>query len=323
MADSLVFDRIDHLVRHAKHGIAGKTHHDGTFVCICRETFHGQGFFNGRREVLVSDVVYPGPADQAGGIDVVLVGILRPLDTVGGHDNGAGELGKFLCLILPGGAVMAVEMAVFLQFRIAVTGQHFAVGVHIDALACRLRKDGRQVLQVMAGYQDCLAPSGAEGHLGRHRMAVSAGVAGIKQFHGPEVDFAAFQHQADPFIHAEILAQDRSQAFLDKGIDLVVFLAENPGMVGIGRNPFQTEEENVFQGDDVRIFITVDIERHRFPLFDQSRLVGCRQEIGCLCREIGFAAGGFDLFFQPLSELHRFIDQGHETVCIKIDIGQG
>ena len=52
-----------------------------------------------------------------------------------------GKCGEFLVLILPGGAVVAVEVGIFFQFRIAVGGQHFAVGVDIDAFALGLFQD--------------------------------------------------------------------------------------------------------------------------------------------------------------------------------------
>ena len=48
------------------------------------------------------------------------------------------KIGEFLVLILPGGAEMTIEMWIFLQLRIAVAGQHFAVGVDVDALALGL-----------------------------------------------------------------------------------------------------------------------------------------------------------------------------------------
>ena len=81
------------------------------------------------------DMLDAGPLDQAPGEEAVLVALSRLLDAVGGHDDGAGEGGELLGLILPGGAVVADKMAVLLQFRVAVAGEHFAVGVNVDALA--------------------------------------------------------------------------------------------------------------------------------------------------------------------------------------------
>ena len=60
------------------------------------------------------------------------------LNTVGGHDDGPGKLGKFFGLILPGGAIVAIKMSMFFEFRISVAGQHFTMGIDIDALAVGL-----------------------------------------------------------------------------------------------------------------------------------------------------------------------------------------
>ena len=86
-----------------------------------------------------------------------LIGFLGLLDAVGGHQDGPGKFGEFLVLILPGGPVMAVEMGVFFQSRIAVGGQHLAVGVNVDPFPFGLFEQLFQVLQVMAGDQDGLA----------------------------------------------------------------------------------------------------------------------------------------------------------------------
>ena len=85
--------------------------------------------------------------------------------------------------------------------------QHFAVRIDVDALAFALLQDHLQVLQVMAGDQDGLALLHAERHFCRDRMAVGAGVAGIEDFHGPEIDLSALEHQADPLVQAQIGAR--------------------------------------------------------------------------------------------------------------------
>ncbi|MNW57900.1 hypothetical protein D3C74_357330 [compost metagenome] len=54
-------------------------------------------------------------------------------DTVGCHQNRAVESGEFLRLFPPGVAVIANKVAVFLESRIIMGGQHLAVGVDVDA----------------------------------------------------------------------------------------------------------------------------------------------------------------------------------------------
>ena len=125
-------------------------------VAVFRETGQGQGLFDDRGEVPVGDMGNPGPAHQTGGEDIVLVGFLGLLDAVGGHQDGPGKFGEFLVLVLPGRPVVAVEMGIFFQLRIAVGGQHLAVGIDVDALAFGLLRSF-QVLEIMAGDQDGLA----------------------------------------------------------------------------------------------------------------------------------------------------------------------
>jgi hypothetical protein len=138
-------------------------------------------------------VVHARPAHQAGGKNVVLVALLGLLDAIGGHDDGAGKLGELPGLVLPGRAVVAVEMGVFFQAGIAVGGQHFTMGVYKDPLALGLLQDQLQVLQVMAGHQQGLAFFVAQGNGRWHRVAVNPRIAGIQQLHGPQIDLAALE----------------------------------------------------------------------------------------------------------------------------------
>ena len=93
---------------------------------------------------------YAGPAHQATGINIAKIRILGLLDAVGGHDNGSRELGKFLCLVLPGSPIMTMEMGIFFQFRVTMTGQHLAMGINVNTLAGALLQDLFKVFQIMA-----------------------------------------------------------------------------------------------------------------------------------------------------------------------------
>ena len=83
-------------------------------------------------------MIDPRPSYQTGGKYAVLVRISWFLDTIGGHQYGAGEGVKFFGLILPGTAVMTIKMGILFKFRIAVAGQHFTMGIDIDILALGL-----------------------------------------------------------------------------------------------------------------------------------------------------------------------------------------
>ena len=57
---------------------------------------------------------------------------------------------------------------------------------------------------------------------------------------------------------------------MDEGIDLVVFLPQNPGVVGIGADPLDAEQQGVLQGQDIGIGGGIGFEAHGFGLLDQS-----------------------------------------------------
>jgi hypothetical protein len=69
-------------------------------------------------------------------------------------------------------------------------------------------------------------------------MAIGSGIAHIKKFHGPEIDLSALENHSHPIVQAEVLSQRGRKPFMDKGIDLIVLLTENLGMIRIGGIPF-------------------------------------------------------------------------------------
>lgn len=128
-----------------------------------------KGLVDHRAEVPAVDVLDAGPGHQTPGVEAVGVGFSRFLDAVGVEDDGTGELGKFLGLILPCPAVVANQMAVFFQAGIAVSWQHLAMGINIDALAFSLLEDLFHHLEIVAGYQDGSRGFGAQLNRSRNR----------------------------------------------------------------------------------------------------------------------------------------------------------
>ena len=99
----------------------------------------------------------------------------------------------------------------------------------------------------MAGDQDGLAFLVPQGHRRGHRVAVAAGVARVQKFHGPEVDFAALEDQPEQVVQTQIRGGGGGQAFVDEGVDRVVFLPQNPGMVGVGATPLMPKSRVCFR----------------------------------------------------------------------------
>jgi hypothetical protein len=46
--------------------------------------------------------------------------VVRDHQAVGGHQDGAGELGELLLLVLPGGSVVSLQVRVLFQTRVTV-----------------------------------------------------------------------------------------------------------------------------------------------------------------------------------------------------------
>jgi len=214
-------------------------------------------------------------------------------------------------------------MRVLFQLRVAVTGQHLAVGIDVDALAGCLLQEDVQVFEVMAGHEDGLAGPGAQGHLGGLRVAVGAGVAGIQQLHGAQVDFAALEYQAHPVVEPQIFAEQGCQPFVDEGVDHIVFLAQDPGVISVSGHTLESEEEGVLEGLDIGVVSRIGVDLHGLSLFDQIGNVGGRLETDAGLAGIRVAARGPDPGLQAVAQPHGLVDQGNETVFIKIHVGEG
>ena len=146
---------------------------------------------NHRFVVAVSDVRHSRKRNKSGREYAGFVAWLGSLDAVCGHKDGAREGVEFLCLILPCAAVIADEMAVFFQRRIAMGGQHLPVRVNIDAQSLRLFEQFFEILQVVSGNENRLAFDRGDAHARRYGIAVCAGMCGIEHFHDRQVYFAA------------------------------------------------------------------------------------------------------------------------------------
>ena len=193
-----LLDRGDDLVGHAQDGVAAEADGDRLLLGVVgRETRRGQRGIDDRREIAVGpDVPHARPGDQSAGENPAAVAFPRLLDAVGGHQHRAGELVELPGLVLPGAAVVAHQVLVLFQARIGVAGEHLAVGIDVDAPAFGLLEQLFEVLQVVAGNRDRLAPDGRDADLRRLGMAIRAGVGLVQQGHDLQIQFAGLHHPA-------------------------------------------------------------------------------------------------------------------------------
>ena len=163
------------------------------FDFAVREATHLLRLGDDRAEIIPFQVAHTRPANDAAGPDAVVIRANGGVDdAVRGHHDGARETGELNLLVLPAAAVVPDQVFKFTQFRVAVCGQHFAVGIDVNARAFGLLQQVIEVFQVMAGDQDALAFGRFNVNLRRRRVAVGAGFTGIQNTHHVEVHLADF-----------------------------------------------------------------------------------------------------------------------------------
>ena len=328
MADLAGLDQFDDFGRGAEDGVAAEADQDGFFRFIFRESGGGQGGVDDRFEVAVGDVDHTRPGHETAGEDPALVGFRRFLDTVRGHQDRAGEGGEFFLLILPGAAVVADKMFIFLQPGVAMGRQHFAVCINVDAGSLGLFEQFFQILQIMAGNQNRLAFDRGDADRRRHGVAVSSGIRFIEQFHDPDVDFAAAQRHAQQRIHAEVRLGQEVERLMEERVDLRVLLVEDPRMVGVSGHSFQTVYDQVFQADQIGAAGgNSHIDGNGLALGDQTVQIGGRRPGGRSGQGFGsfagFQRGGFIQGFGFGLDFGALADDSCETLGIEVDVGDG
>ena len=266
-----------------------------------------------------------GPGYQAPGVEATGVGVGRLLDAVGVEDDGAGEFGEFLVLVLPGTAEVAHQVGVLLQAGIAVGREHLAVGVDVDPLAFGLLEEFFQHQQVVAGNQDRLAGLGAQLYFCRYRVAVALHVSFVQEPHDGQVVLAALHGEPDEVHQAEGRVDGGGQGLVEKGIDLIVVLAEDLAVVGIGGHPLETVDENLDGGTDVLVLVQGEdavLLALLYQIGGRNPGRGTFTEDASLdpvCRSEGVFVQGPGFFLQ----LVTFFDGRFEAGRVKVHVGDG
>ncbi len=137
---------------------------------------------------------------------------------------------------------MPDQVVVFLEGRVVVGRQHLAVGVDIDAGALGLLQQFLQVLQVVAADEDAGVGAHADVDLGDLRVAVGGGVGLVQQGHGLDGHLARLQHQGDHLVDREVPGGG-GQGLHDEVVDLVLLVPQYGGMVGVGRDALQPDDQ--------------------------------------------------------------------------------
>ena len=110
---------------------------------------------------------------------------------------------------------------------------------------------------------------------------------------------------------------------MDKSIDLVIFLSEDPGMIRVGSHTLDAIDQGLLKGMDIRIDRRIGLDSHRFSLFDQFLNIGGRFERCRAFGKIDLALRCLDLFLQIVSQCGAPVNELNEPGRIKVHVCQG
>ncbi len=266
MADRARLDCSYHLIRYAEDCVVPKA--GGNLLAavdagesgILGVAAKGQGLFDHGREIpRLADVDKAGEGHHAGGEDPIRIALFGGHEAIGGKEHSAGDIGKFLLLVLPGRAKVALEVGIGLKLGIGVGGQHFAVGIDVDALILGLLEQQLQVQQVVPADHDEGTLLHGERHGGGRGRAVGFRIGSVEQGHTFQVDLAHLEHQGQQLRHAPILA-DGAQGLVEEGVHSLVRIAQHQGVFGIGGHAAQAEKDQGFEGAHILVALPYQVQ---------------------------------------------------------------
>src|SRR5208337_649661 len=109
------------------------------------------------------------------------------------------------------------QMPEGLELGIAVGGQHFEMRLDVDASAFGLEEKLVEVVQVMAGDENCLALDGMDAQRSGRGRAEGFSVCVVELLKHVEVELADFEGEAKQ-LFGGVLFSDRVQQLVDVGV---------------------------------------------------------------------------------------------------------
>ena len=216
-------------------------------------------------------------------------------------------------------------MIIFLEGGVVVGREHLAVRVDVHAGSLGLDEQLFEVLQVVAADENGGVAPHSDVYFAYLRMAVGGGVGLVQQGHGLDRRLAGFEHQGDHLVNREVLG-GRSQSLHDEIADLVTGEPQDGGVLGVGRDPLQPEDQQVLQRADVLVFRGQN--SHGCGLFREGgrivrvpggRVVQRLVEAAAVLFLVCFHEPGLELF----APREGLLDGSHEALVVPVGVGDG
>ena len=218
-----------------------------------------QCLFDDRGKVLIlADVRQFRVGYHRRGEHAVGVACFRRHQAVGGKQHRRGDVGKFSLLILPRRAEVALEMGIFFQFRIAVGGQHFAVGVDVDAFTLGLLQQQLQIVEVMACDDDERSLLHRQQDGGRRGRTVAFGIGLIQKRHALKVFLAHLHYDGQQLVHTPVLAHGK-KSLGEKAVHFLVGITQHHRVMGVSRHTTHTEKDQGFEAANILLRVPEQI----------------------------------------------------------------
>ena len=194
MANRTGFDSVYHLIGSAqnravsKAGCHGMPAVDAGKRLIFRIAAQLQRLFDDRREIaFLINVHHFRIRDHFRGKHTVCIARARRHQAVCGKQNRRRNAIKFLLLVLPCRAEIALQLRIFFQLRIAVRRKHLAVRIHSNAFILGLFQQTFEVVQIVSGDNDKRPFFNGQRNGCRLRCAVGLRICLVQQCHAGKI----------------------------------------------------------------------------------------------------------------------------------------
>ena len=152
-----------------------------------------QRFFDDRREIAgFINVHHFRIRDHFRGKHTVCIARARRHQAVCGKQNRRRNVVKFLLLVLPCRAEIALQLRIFFQLRIAVRRKHLAVRINSNALILGLFQQAFEVVQIVSGDNDKRTLFNGQRNSRWLRCAVGLRICLVQQCHAGKILLADF-----------------------------------------------------------------------------------------------------------------------------------